>query len=382
MIKVMLIDDEPEIRRLLHKMVEKQDGYQVVSERGDFAGAVADFARYRPDVVFVDIDLNGEDGLSCARVLTELDPKLKVIFATAHSEYMANAFEIYAFDYLVKPFNMERLVRTLNRIRSSMTVSATQREVQYAAPAQTDSADSSYTQQEAMSRTGAADSSINQNTAASGADAADSRINQNTTASGADAADSHINQNTAASGAGAADSLINQNTAASGTDAVDSRINQNTAASGTGDADSRAVQRRTPSDTNAANHCSLPEKVGSSDKISRPDRYRGKLLIKGKDHTCLLDVEDILFIERMDGSTNIVTVSGEQFKTSASLSDLEAKLDSESFMRCHKSYIVNLSRITRIEPYGRWTYVAKFRNCELSALMTAQKYEEMKKLFS
>ena len=333
MIKVMLIDDEPEIRRLLHKMVEKQDGYQVVSECGGFAGAVADFARYRPDVVFVDIDLNGEDGLSCARVLTELDPKLKVIFATAHSEYMASAFEIYAFDYLVKPFNMERLARTLDRIRSSMTVSATQREVQYAAPAQTDSADSSYTQQEAMSRTGAADSR-------------------------------------------------NQNTAASGTNAADNRINQNTAASGTDDADSCAVQRRTPSDTNAENNCSPPEKVGSSDKITRPDRYRGKLLIKGKDHTCLLDVEDILFIERIDGSTNIVTVSGEQFRTSASLSDLEAKLDSESFMRCHKSYIVNLSRITRIEPYGRWTYVAKFRNCELSALMTAQKYEEMKKLFS
>lgn len=101
MIKVMLIDDEPEIRRLLHKMVEKQPDYQVVAECGDFAGAVADFARYRPDVVFVDIDLNGEDGLNCARVLTELDPGLKVIFATAHSEYMANAFEIYAFDYLV-----------------------------------------------------------------------------------------------------------------------------------------------------------------------------------------------------------------------------------------------------------------------------------------
>lgn len=334
MIKVMLIDDEPEIRRLLHKMVEKQDGYQVVSECGDFAGAVADFARYRPDVVFVDIDLNGEDGLSCARVLTELDPKLKVIFATAHSEYMASAFEIYAFDYLVKPFNMERLVRTLNRIRGSMAVSTTQREAQYVASAQTDSADSSYAQQEAMSRTGAVDSHIN------------------------------------------------QNIAASGTDAADSRINQNTAASGAGAADSRAVQRRTPSDTNAENNCSPPEKVGSSDRISRSDRYRGKLLIKGKDHTCLLDVEDILFIERVDGSTNIVTVSGEQFRTSASLSDLEAKLDSESFMRCHKSYIVNLSRITRIEPYGRWTYVAKFRNCELSALMTAQKYEEMKKLFS
>ena len=63
MIKVMLIDDEPQIRMLLHKMVEKQADYQVVAESGDFTGAVTDFARYKPDVVFMDIDLNGESGL-------------------------------------------------------------------------------------------------------------------------------------------------------------------------------------------------------------------------------------------------------------------------------------------------------------------------------
>ena len=73
MIKVMLIDDEPEIRKLLHKMVERQPDYQVVAEGGDFSQAVTDFARYKPDVVFMDIDLNGESGLECARVLTELN---------------------------------------------------------------------------------------------------------------------------------------------------------------------------------------------------------------------------------------------------------------------------------------------------------------------
>ena len=83
MIKVMLIDDEPEIRRLLERMVEKQPDYQVVSQSGDFSGAVVDFTKYRPDVVFMDIDLKGESGLECARVLTELNPDLKVIFATA-----------------------------------------------------------------------------------------------------------------------------------------------------------------------------------------------------------------------------------------------------------------------------------------------------------
>ena len=93
MIKVMVIDDEPEICRLISKMVERQPDYQVVAECGDFAGAVVEFTRYKPDVVFADIDLNGESGLECAKVLTELNPKVKIIFATAHSEYMANAFE-------------------------------------------------------------------------------------------------------------------------------------------------------------------------------------------------------------------------------------------------------------------------------------------------
>lgn len=242
-------------------MVEKQPDYQVVAECGDFAGAVADFAKYRPDVVFVDIDLNGEDGLNCARVLTELDPKLKVIFATAHSEYMANAFEIYAFDYLVKPFNMERMVRTLDRIRSAFAESG----------------------------------------------------------------------------------------------------------------------RRSPAD--APGFGGELQGLSEPDKISRSERYRGKILIKGKEQAYLLDVEEILFVERTEGSTNIVTV-GDQYRTSISLSDMETKLDDDRFLRCHKSYIVNLSKVTRIEPYGRWTYVVKFRNCELSALMTAQNYEKVRKMFS
>ncbi len=248
MIKVMVIDDEPEIRKLLHKMVEKQPDYQVVSACGDFSEAVIDFTKYRPDVVFMDIDLKGESGLECAKVLTELNPRLKVIFATAHSEYMANAFEIYAFDYLVKPFNMERVVKTLNRIRNSME--------------------------------------------------------------------------------------------------------------GYHDAE-----------------------AGKADKVTRPEHHRDKLFIKGKEQACLLDLDEIILVERLEGYTNIVT-TGEEYKTSTSLSEVEEKLGREAFMRCHKSYIINISKITKIEPYGRWTYVVKFKGTDATALMTAQKYEEIKKMFA
>jgi len=118
MIKVMVVEDEEQIRMILRKMIERTEGCRVVASCPNFASAVSEFIKLRPDVVFMDIDLNGESGLECAKALTEVDPKVRIVFATAHSEYMANAFEIYAFDYLVKPFDLERIGRTLERIKS------------------------------------------------------------------------------------------------------------------------------------------------------------------------------------------------------------------------------------------------------------------------
>ena len=117
MINVMVVEDEEQIRNILKRMIEKNAECSAVSACGTFASAISDFVRLRPDVVFMDIDLGGENGLECAKAMTEVDPKVKIVFATAHSEYMANAFEIYAFDYLVKPFDMERINKTLDRIK-------------------------------------------------------------------------------------------------------------------------------------------------------------------------------------------------------------------------------------------------------------------------
>ncbi len=116
MMKVMVVEDEEQIRTILGKMIERNEGFKVVSSCGNFAAAISDFIALRPEIVFMDIDLGGESGLECAKAITEVDPKVKIIFATAHSEYMANAFEIYAFDYLVKPFDMARIRKTLERI--------------------------------------------------------------------------------------------------------------------------------------------------------------------------------------------------------------------------------------------------------------------------
>ena len=246
MIKICIIEDEPDIRRLLRKIIEKQEGFEVVSESGDFASAISDFARFRPDVAFVDIDLNGQSGLECAKIMTELNPKLKVIFATAHSEYMANAFEIYAFDYLVKPFNVERVVKTLTRIKGDSQAKV----------------------------------------------------------------------------------ILNEN----------------------------------------------------SEYISQSEQYSDKLMIKGKEQVTFVDKKDIIFIERTESITNIVT-KDRVCTTAVALGSIAEKLNPTEFMRCHKSYIINMSMITQIEPYGRWTFVVKFKGTDATALMTAKNYEEIKKLF-
>jgi DNA-binding response OmpR family regulator len=118
----MVVEDEEHIRSILKKMIEKNDGFKVVSLCGDFASAISDFIKLRPDVVFMDIDLKGESGLECAKAICEVEPKVKIVFATAHSEYMANAFEIYAFDYLVKPFSYIELLARIKALLRRNTV--------------------------------------------------------------------------------------------------------------------------------------------------------------------------------------------------------------------------------------------------------------------
>jgi len=93
-----------------------------------------------------------------------------------------------------------------------------------------------------------------------------------------------------------------------------------------------------------------------------------------------VDTKDIVLIQREDGNTVIYTEKG-SYETSASIGEVEAKLDPNVFMRSHKSYVINAKKIKRIEPYGRWTYVVLFDKLDIDALITSEKYEELKKRY-
>ena len=102
-----------------------------------------------------------------------------------------------------------------------------------------------------------------------------------------------------------------------------------------------------------------------------------KLVIRGKEEINLIDTKDILMIERTDGMCRIVT-GEETFLTTASLSSIQDKLDPDKFMRCHKSYIIRVEAVKKLEVYGRWTYTVFLKDTNETALMTSEKYNEMK----
>jgi two-component system LytT family response regulator len=241
---VLIADDEDGMRLLLRKAIEKADGFEVAGEAADGESAASLAESVRPDIIFLDVEMPGLNGLDCAKRIHDINPKTIIIFATAHEEYMSGAFRLYAFDYMVKPFNPDRIRQTLSRI----------------------------------------------------------------------------------------------------------------------------VLLSSQEDEN-------PSKMGK-----HKEKGLGKLIIRNKEGISLIDEEDILLVQREDRSTVIYTVDG-RYVTSDSLTDLEDRLDPDVFFRCHKSYIINLTMIYKIYPYGRWTYVVKLRNTDRDALVTHEKYEELQRMF-
>lgn len=244
-LRVLICDDEPGMRLILRKIVERTAGFEVVAEAADGREAVELFARHRPDVAFLDVDMPALSGVDCARIMADIDPGACLIFATAHEQYMKDAFAVYAFDYLIKPFPIERVEETLARVYSR-----------------------------------------------------------------------------------------------------------------------RAARETVPVRENARKSSGL-----------------SKLMIRHKEGVSLVDMGDIIMIQREDRSTVLYTAQ-ERIVTGEPLSDIMDRLDPQLFFRSHKSYIINLAMVSRIYPYGRWTYVVKLKNTTQDALITYEKFGEMEQFFS
>ena len=245
-LRVLIADDDIGMRTILRKILDKVEGFVLVAEAADGKSALELTEKLKPDVIFLDVEMPEMTGVECARAIQDLDPGAIIIFATAHDAYMGDAFEVYAFDYLIKPFKVERVIQTLERARE------------------------------------------------------------------------------------------------------------------------RLLLRRTH-----VPHPSLPA----------ASAINGRMMLKHREGVSFVDFKDVLLVQREDRATVLYTADGERYVTGDSLTEMEERLPTDVFFRCHKSYIINLNHIKDITPYGRWTYVVRLEGTRHDALITHEKYEELERMF-
>jgi two-component system, LytTR family, response regulator len=116
MIRVLIVDDEPPARDKLRRWLAEHADLELVGESADGLAAAVAIDRLRPDVVFLDIQMPGLSGLEVAAQLEPAEAPL-LVFVTAFDEHAIKAFELNAVDYLLKPYDKDRLQRTLARLR-------------------------------------------------------------------------------------------------------------------------------------------------------------------------------------------------------------------------------------------------------------------------
>ena len=116
-LRIIIAEDDPAMRLILRRVIEGISDIEVVAEAEDGAQLVELSEKLAPDVVVLDISMPTLSGLEAAKKIFSISPTISLIFVTAHDNYTHEAFELYAFDYIVKPFNLERIKQTMARIK-------------------------------------------------------------------------------------------------------------------------------------------------------------------------------------------------------------------------------------------------------------------------
>ena len=115
-LKTILIDDEPLALSRLRRLLEKHQGtFIIVAEAKNGAEGLVEIDKHNPDVIFLDIEMPLLNGFEMLSKLTKMP---LVIFSTAYDQYAIRAFEENSVDYLLKPVENDRLLKTIEKIRN------------------------------------------------------------------------------------------------------------------------------------------------------------------------------------------------------------------------------------------------------------------------
>lgn len=111
--KVIIVDDEKAGRKLIKEYLADFKDLILLEEANNGVDAVKIINKFKPDLVFLDIQMPGMTGFD---VLTHLEEMPQIIFSTAYDEYALKAFEVHAVDYLLKPYTKERFAKAIEKL--------------------------------------------------------------------------------------------------------------------------------------------------------------------------------------------------------------------------------------------------------------------------
>ena len=122
MITTIMADDEKHARERLRELLDRFAVFDIVAEAVDSNEALQLIITHEPEVAFLDINM---PGISVFKSIPSLQNPPLIIFQTAYSEHAAEAFDIDALDYLLKPVRYERLEKTVAKIKEKLALKTT-----------------------------------------------------------------------------------------------------------------------------------------------------------------------------------------------------------------------------------------------------------------
>ncbi len=120
-LSAVIVDDEQLARDELAFLLKGVDDVDVVAQGKNGLEAINLIREHHPDLVFLDVQMPGLDGFGVIKKLLDRKvPLPKIVFATAYDQYAVKAFEVNAVDYLLKPFDKQRVAQSVQKARAKM----------------------------------------------------------------------------------------------------------------------------------------------------------------------------------------------------------------------------------------------------------------------
>ncbi|MEI4830962.1 LytTR family transcriptional regulator DNA-binding domain-containing protein [Bacillus sp. FJAT-53711] len=117
MLRILVVDDEMLARDELKYLLYRTKEVDMIDEADSVEEALEKLIESKPDLVFLDIQLSDDNGFEIANILKKMKNPPAIVFATAYDQYAIQAFEVDALDYILKPFDEERIVQALKKFK-------------------------------------------------------------------------------------------------------------------------------------------------------------------------------------------------------------------------------------------------------------------------